>query len=158
MDELDRLLVERSCERLINEYSRLVDFAEAAAVADLFTEDARWQGTDLLLEGMAGRIRPTLAWERCPVLPSMLRQGTADEPMKGLIEMAKRAEAEARARVTAQRQGHEPLADRGERHPAGPAAQRGDADRGHRRGRLARAEQLLHRQAERLGEAQRYPQ
>jgi ketosteroid isomerase-like protein len=51
MDELDRLLVERSCERLINEYSRLVDFGEAAAVADLFTEDARWQGTDLLLEG-----------------------------------------------------------------------------------------------------------
>ena len=51
MDELDRLLVERSCERLINEYSRLVDFGEAAAVADLFTEDARWQGTDLLLDG-----------------------------------------------------------------------------------------------------------
>ncbi len=47
----------------------------------------------LLLEAMAGRIRPTLAWERCPVLPSMLRQGTAEEPMKGLIEMAKRAEA-----------------------------------------------------------------
>ena len=51
MDELDRMLVERSCERLINEYSRLVDFGEAASVADLFTEDARWQGTDLLLEG-----------------------------------------------------------------------------------------------------------
>lgn len=44
-------MVERSCERLINEYSRLVDFGEAAAVADLFTEDARWQGTDLLLDG-----------------------------------------------------------------------------------------------------------
>ncbi len=51
MDELDRMLVERSCERLINEYSRLVDFGEAAAVADLFTEDARWEGTDLLLDG-----------------------------------------------------------------------------------------------------------
>jgi hypothetical protein len=51
MDELDRIVVERSCERLINEYSRLVDFGEAAAVADLFTEDARWQGTDLVLEG-----------------------------------------------------------------------------------------------------------
>jgi nuclear transport factor 2 (NTF2) superfamily protein len=33
------------------EYSRLVDFGEAAAVADLFTEDASWEGTDLLLEG-----------------------------------------------------------------------------------------------------------
>ena len=51
MDELDRTLVERSCERLIMEYCRLVDFGEAAAVADLFTEDARWRGTDLLLEG-----------------------------------------------------------------------------------------------------------
>jgi ketosteroid isomerase-like protein len=51
MSELDRMLVERACERLIVEYSRLVDFGEAAAVADLFTEDARWEGTDLLLEG-----------------------------------------------------------------------------------------------------------
>jgi SnoaL-like domain len=51
MDELDRTLVERSCERLIMEYCRLVDFGEAAAVADLFTEDAQWRGTDLLLEG-----------------------------------------------------------------------------------------------------------
>ena len=33
------------------EYCRLVDFGEAAAVADLFTEDAQWRGTDLLLEG-----------------------------------------------------------------------------------------------------------
>jgi SnoaL-like protein len=51
MEELDRLIVERSCERLIIEYSRLVDFGEAAAVADLFTEDGRWEGTDLVLEG-----------------------------------------------------------------------------------------------------------
>ena len=51
MSDLDRLLVERACERLIVEYSRLVDFGEAAAVADLFTEDGRWQGTDLELEG-----------------------------------------------------------------------------------------------------------
>ena len=51
MDELDRIRVERSCERLINEYSRLVDFGEAASVADLFTEDATWEGTDLVLTG-----------------------------------------------------------------------------------------------------------
>src|ERR1700742_389366 len=51
MEELDRTLVERSCERLIMEYGRLVDFGEAASVADLFTEDARWRGTDLLLDG-----------------------------------------------------------------------------------------------------------
>jgi hypothetical protein len=58
MDALDRMLVERACERLIYEYSRLVDFGEAAAVASLFTEDGRWQGTELLLEGR-GEIR---AW------------------------------------------------------------------------------------------------
>jgi hypothetical protein len=51
MNDLDRMVVERACERLIVEYSRLVDFGEAAAVADLFTEDGRWQGTDLVLEG-----------------------------------------------------------------------------------------------------------
>jgi len=33
-------LVERACERLISEYCRLVDFGEAAAVADLFK--ANW--------------------------------------------------------------------------------------------------------------------
>lgn len=49
--ELDRLLVERACERLIVEYARRVDFGEAATVADLFTEDGRWEGTELLLEG-----------------------------------------------------------------------------------------------------------
>jgi len=51
MNELDRVLVERACERLIYQYCRLVDFGEAAAVADLFTEDGRWQGTELLLQG-----------------------------------------------------------------------------------------------------------
>jgi len=51
INQLDRLLIERACERLIIEYSRLVDFGEAAAVADLFVADGRWEGTDLVLEG-----------------------------------------------------------------------------------------------------------
>jgi hypothetical protein len=51
MDELERLLAERACERLIVEYCRRVDFGEAAAVADLFTDDATWEGVELLLDG-----------------------------------------------------------------------------------------------------------
>lgn len=58
MNELERIAVERSCERLIVEYCRRVDFGEAAGIADLFTEDGRWEGTDLVLEGRE-RIR---AW------------------------------------------------------------------------------------------------
>ncbi|HVW48556.1 MAG TPA: nuclear transport factor 2 family protein [Solirubrobacterales bacterium] len=48
---LERLAIERACERLIYEYARRVDFGEAAAIADLFAEDGRWEGTDLVLEG-----------------------------------------------------------------------------------------------------------
>lgn len=51
MDDLERLLAERACERLIVEYCRLVDFGNAAKIADLFTEDGRWEGTDLVLDG-----------------------------------------------------------------------------------------------------------
>jgi SnoaL-like domain len=39
------------CERLIVEYCRLVDFGEAARIAELFTEDGEWEGVDLLLRG-----------------------------------------------------------------------------------------------------------
>ena len=51
MDDLERLLAERACERLIVEYCRLVDFGEAARIADLFTEDGVWSGVDLVLDG-----------------------------------------------------------------------------------------------------------
>lgn len=36
---------------MIVEYSRRVDFGEASRIAELFTEDGRWEGVDLLLEG-----------------------------------------------------------------------------------------------------------
>lgn len=51
MDDLERLFAERACERLIMEYARRVDFGNASGIADLFTEDGRWEGTDLLLDG-----------------------------------------------------------------------------------------------------------
>jgi SnoaL-like domain len=51
VDDLDRLLAERACERLIVDYCRLVDFGNAAQIADLFTEDGVWSGVDLVLTG-----------------------------------------------------------------------------------------------------------
>ncbi|MEZ5076839.1 MAG: nuclear transport factor 2 family protein [Solirubrobacterales bacterium] len=51
MDEPKKILIERACERLIVEYARRVDFGEAERVAELFTADGRWEGSELLLEG-----------------------------------------------------------------------------------------------------------
>jgi hypothetical protein len=51
MDDMQRLLAERACERLIVEYCRLVDFGNAGQIAELFTEDGKWEGTDLVLTG-----------------------------------------------------------------------------------------------------------
>ncbi len=53
MDDLERLLAERACERLIVEYCRLVDFGEAAGIAELFTEDGVWESADLVMDGKA---------------------------------------------------------------------------------------------------------
>lgn len=51
--EVDRLLAERACERLLNEYARRVDSGKAGTVADLFTVDGTWLGADGA--GMHGR-------------------------------------------------------------------------------------------------------
>lgn len=51
MDEIETLIAERACERLIIEYSRRVDYGEAARIADLFTDDGTWEGVDLVLNG-----------------------------------------------------------------------------------------------------------
>jgi uncharacterized protein (TIGR02246 family) len=51
--EIDRLVAERACERLLNEYARRVDSGTASAVADLFTDDGVWLGADG--GGMHGR-------------------------------------------------------------------------------------------------------
>ncbi len=50
MNDLERLLAERACERLIYEYARRIDSGEGAAIAELFTADAIWEG-DIRLEG-----------------------------------------------------------------------------------------------------------
>lgn len=51
MDDLERLLAERACERLIVDYCRFVDFGEASRIADLFTEDGTWEGPEALMAG-----------------------------------------------------------------------------------------------------------
>jgi uncharacterized protein (TIGR02246 family) len=45
-DELERLLAERACERVMLEYARLVDSGHASGIADLFTDDGKWIGAD----------------------------------------------------------------------------------------------------------------
>lgn len=54
--EIDELIAERACERLLIEYSRRVDYGEAARIADLFVVDGVWRGVDLELRGQE-RIR-----------------------------------------------------------------------------------------------------
>jgi uncharacterized protein (TIGR02246 family) len=46
LSAVDRLLAERACERLVNQYARHVDDGKASAVADLFTADGTWLGAD----------------------------------------------------------------------------------------------------------------
>lgn len=44
--DLDRLIAEHACERLIYEYAWHIDSGAAALVADLFTDDGEWLGAD----------------------------------------------------------------------------------------------------------------
>lgn len=56
MDGLERLLIERDCTRLSVDYGRLVDFGQAAQVANLFTEDGVCELSAGRFEGI-GQIR-----------------------------------------------------------------------------------------------------
>jgi hypothetical protein len=51
MDDLERLLAERACERLIVDYCRFVDFGEASRIAELFTEDGTWTSAEIEMRG-----------------------------------------------------------------------------------------------------------
>jgi len=51
MDDLQRLLIERACERLMAEYCHLVDHGQAARVADLFTENGVWSSPRTTMAG-----------------------------------------------------------------------------------------------------------
>ena len=51
MDDLQRLLIGRECERLVTRYCHHVDHGEAAKVADLFSSDGVWTGPGVRIEG-----------------------------------------------------------------------------------------------------------
>ncbi len=42
--DLEELVDVKACENLITEYCHLVDFGNASAIADLFTDDGYWSG------------------------------------------------------------------------------------------------------------------
>jgi ketosteroid isomerase-like protein len=51
MDDLQRMAIERACERLVAQYCHFIDHGEAARVAELFTEDGVWTSPDATMAG-----------------------------------------------------------------------------------------------------------
>lgn len=68
MDDLERLLAERACERLSYDYCRVADEGNHSLLADLFTEDGLFAIPGLRLDGLA----------------AIRRYFTEREPMKDL--------------------------------------------------------------------------
>lgn len=76
--------------------------ADLVAVADVLTMfqtnphvDAFEQGlaaARLLVRAIRGEIRPTMGLAQLPLVVNILRQGTADEPMAGLLRLARQEE------------------------------------------------------------------
>lgn len=53
MNETDRLLIERECEKLVALYSHYADFGEAERVAELFSNEAIWEAGEIRFAGQA---------------------------------------------------------------------------------------------------------
>lgn len=53
MDDLERLMIERACERLMIEYCHFVDHGEASRIAGQFTEDGVWTSPETTMSGRA---------------------------------------------------------------------------------------------------------
>ena len=68
IDDLERLLIERACGRLVTSFSHHVDHGQAARIADLFAEDGEFtapgvvtlRGRDELREGLGRRQEKSL--------------------------------------------------------------------------------------------------
>jgi hypothetical protein len=54
MDDLQRLLIERECGRLVSLYCHYIDHGEGARVAELFTEDGVWSSPENTMTGRDG--------------------------------------------------------------------------------------------------------
>ena len=57
MDDLERMLIERACARLVVEYCHLVDHGEAARIADQFTDDGVWTADEITATGRDAFVR-----------------------------------------------------------------------------------------------------
>jgi len=51
MDDIEHMLIERECSRLVTAYCHLIDHGEAARVVDLFSEDATWATQGVKMAG-----------------------------------------------------------------------------------------------------------
>ena len=51
MDPMERLLIERECERLVTRYCHYVDHGEAERIADLFAKEGVWRGPGVVMDG-----------------------------------------------------------------------------------------------------------
>jgi hypothetical protein len=51
MTDLERMLIERACERLVVEYCHFVDHGEASKIAGQFTEDGIWTSRENTMSG-----------------------------------------------------------------------------------------------------------
>jgi hypothetical protein len=51
MEALERIPIERECERLVTLYCHYVDHGEAERIADLFAKDGAWRSPEVNMEG-----------------------------------------------------------------------------------------------------------
>lgn len=51
MDDVQRMQIERECERLVTAYCHLVDHGQAARIADLFSENGVWASAEVTMNG-----------------------------------------------------------------------------------------------------------
>jgi len=51
MQVIERIQIERECERLVSLYCHYVDHGEAARVAELFSENGVWRGGSVVMQG-----------------------------------------------------------------------------------------------------------
>lgn len=53
MTDLERMLIERACERLVTQYCHYVDHGQAAKIADQFSDDGVWTSPENTMTGKA---------------------------------------------------------------------------------------------------------
>lgn len=94
MDLLEKIQIERECERLITRYCHLVDHGEAAKVADLFTEDGVWESPQIT---MAGRDKILAGFQRRQSQSNLMSRHVCNNL---LIDVVNQSEAKGTVYVT----------------------------------------------------------